>query len=61
MFAFETKFAPGQQVIIKSLNVTGFVWQVCIMPNKVINYDCFWWFNGERKNCLLTEAEIAEA
>jgi hypothetical protein len=23
-------------------------------------YDCFWWFNGERKSSVLTEAELCE-
>ena len=60
-FAFTIKFSPGQKVLIKSLNVTGYVWQVCVMANGLVNYDCIWWFNGERRNGLLTEAEIAEA
>lgn len=57
MFNVSSKFAPGQQVTIKALKVTGWVYQVLVMEHAT-HYDCFWWFDGERRSSVLTEGEI---
>lgn len=61
MFEIKARFAPGQKIRLNSLQVDGYVWQVMCMPGGLINYDCFWWFNGERRASVLVEQEISEA
>ncbi len=60
MFEVRTRFEPGQRIKIKALCVEGKVWQVMCMPGSVTTYDCFWWWDGERKASVLTEDEIEE-
>jgi len=61
VFSAKSKFTPGQSVRILPLKVDGVVYIVQFGPGGVVTYDCFWWFNGERKASILTEAELAEA
>jgi hypothetical protein len=59
VYEVKTRFAPGQAVRVVPLPVDGWVWQVMVSEGPAC-YDCFWWFNGERKSSVLTEAELCE-
>ena len=59
MYTVTCRFAPGQAVTIVPLAVRGTVWQVMVAEGSVC-YDCFWWWNGERKSSVLTEGELSE-
>lgn len=60
MLQIATRFSPGQSVHLKALDFPAIVHEVIVGSGYTL-YDCIWWYNGERKAGVLTEAEITEA